>query len=68
MEACVDLRDPRASPLAIHRRWFITSGVVACRRVVPLRDSSVARGRPVARQLSGASALSPSALLDLQSQ
>jgi hypothetical protein len=42
MEACVDLRGPRASPLAIHRWLFLTSGVMACRGVVPFPDSSVA--------------------------
>ena len=31
MEACVDVRGPRASPLEIHRWCFLTSGVVACR-------------------------------------
>jgi hypothetical protein len=41
MEACVDLGGPKASPLAIHRWWFITSGVVACNGVVLLPDSSV---------------------------
>jgi hypothetical protein len=34
MEAWVDLRGPRASPLAIHRRLFLTAGVAACRGVV----------------------------------
>jgi hypothetical protein len=29
MEACVDLRGPRANPMAIHRSWFLTAGVVA---------------------------------------
>ncbi len=37
-----DLRGPRASPLSINRWWFLTSGVLACRWVVPLQDSSVA--------------------------
>ena len=41
MEACVDLRGPRASPLTIHRGWLLTSGVVACRGGFPLPDSSV---------------------------
>jgi hypothetical protein len=29
-------------PLAIHQWWILTSGVVACSRVVPLQDSSEA--------------------------
>jgi hypothetical protein len=41
MEACVDLRGPRMNLLAIHRRWFLTSGVVACRGVVPSQESSL---------------------------
>ena len=45
MEPCVDLyRGPsvQGHPSAIHRWWFLASGLVACQRGVPLPDSSVA--------------------------
>jgi hypothetical protein len=48
MEPCVDLyRGPsvQGHPSAIHRWWFLASGLVACQGRVPLPDSSVAHCR-----------------------
>jgi hypothetical protein len=49
MEACVDLGGPRASPLAIHRWWFLTLVVVACFGVAPLGQLSDTEMLPVLR-------------------
>ena len=47
MEACIDLyRGSQDHPSAIHRWWFLASGLVACQGMVPLPDSSVAHCVP----------------------